>query len=140
MWRALVVASLLAGCAADIRPGAEDIQAKRFEPVPDKAVIYIVRDHVGPDLDHMLRLGDSEMISTYTGRYYRWEAAPGTQRIAGTMESTASITLNVEAGKIYYVRHGVIGSEGSDGIQWTYLQRVDEQVGRAIIARGVLQQ
>jgi hypothetical protein len=55
------------------------------------------------------------------------------------MESTASITLNVEAGKIYFVRHGVIGSEGSDGIQWTFLQRIDERVGRAIIARGVLQ-
>jgi hypothetical protein len=140
MWRALVAALLLAGCAADIPPGAEDTQAKRFEPVPDKAVIYIVRDHVGPDLDLMLRLGDSETISTYTGRYYRWEVSPGTHRIAGTMESTASITLNVEAGKIYFIRHGVIGSEGSDGIQWTHLQRVDERIGRAIIARGVLQQ
>jgi len=87
----------------------------------------------------MLRLGDSEIISTYTGRYYRWEVAPGTHRIAGMMESTASLTLNLEAGKIYYVRHGVIGSDASEGVQWTYLQRVDERAGRAIIARGVLQ-
>ena len=138
MWKALVVALLLAGCA-EVPPSAEDIQAKRFEPVPDKAVVYIVRDHVGMDLDHMLRLGDSEIISTYTGRYYRWEVAPGTHRIAGMMESTASLTLNLEAGKIYYVRHGVIGSDASEGVQWTYLQRIDEQAGRAVIARGVLQ-
>ena len=138
MWRALVAALLLAGCA-EVPPSAEDIQAKRFEPVADKAVVYIVRDHVGMDLDHMLRLGDSEIISTYTGRYYRWEVAPGTHRIAGMMESTASLTLHVEAGKIYYVRHGVIGSDASEGVQWTYLQRVDERAGRAIIARGVLQ-
>jgi hypothetical protein len=139
MWRALVVALLLSGCAGYIPPGPEDIQAKRFEPVPDKAVVYIVRDHVGTDLDLMLRLGESEMISTYTGRYYRWEVAPGTHRISGTMESTASVTLNVEAGKIYFVRHGVVGSDGTDGVQWTSLQQVDERVGRAIIARGVLQ-
>ena len=138
MWRALFVALLLAGCA-EVPPSAEDIQAKRFETVPDKAVVYIVRDHVGMDLDHMLRLGESEIISTYTGRYYRWEVAPGTHRIAGMMESTASLTLNLEAGKIYYVRHGVIGSDASEGVQWTYLQRVDERAGRAIIARGVLQ-
>jgi hypothetical protein len=137
MWRTLVVALLLAGCA-EVPPNAEDIQAKRFEPVADKAVIYIVRDHVGTDVDQMLRLGDAETISTYTGRYYRWEVAPGTHRIAGMMESTASITLNAEAGKIYFVRHGVVGSDGA-GVQWTFLQRVDERAGRAIIARGVLQ-
>jgi uncharacterized protein DUF2846 len=138
MWRALVVTLLLAGCI-EYPPIAEDIQAKRFEPVPDKAVIYIVRDHVGTDLDLTLRLGDSGMINTYTGRYYRWEVAPGTHHITGTMESTASITLNVEAGKIYFVRHGVVGSDASDGVQWSYLQRVDERVGRATVARGVLQ-
>ena len=97
-----------------------------------------MRDHVGPDLEHTLRLGDSEMITTQTGRYYRWEVSPGTHRVTGTMESTASLALNVEAGKIYFVRHGVIGSESSDGIQWTSLQRVDERIGRAIIARGKL--
>ena len=138
MCKAFVAVLLLAGCI-EYPPSAEDIQAKRFEPVPDKAVVYIVRDHVGMDLDHMLRLGDSEIISTYTGRYYRWEVAPGTHRIAGMMESTALLTLNVEAGKIYYVRHGVIGSDASEGVQLTYLQRVDERVGRATIARGVLQ-
>lgn len=140
MWRALIAVLLLTGCVADIPPGPEDAQAKRFETLPDKAVVYIVRDHVGMDLDHMLRLGDSEIISTYTGRYYRWEVAPGTHRIAGMMESTASLTLHLEAGKIYYVRHGVIGSDASEGVQWTTLERVSERVGRAIIARGVLQQ
>lgn len=138
MWKAVVVTLLLAGCA-QAPTSTEDMQAKRFEPVPDKAVIYIVRDHVGPDLDNTLRLGDSEMINTYTGKYYRWEVAPGTHRIAGTMESTAFIALNVEAGKIYFVRHIVTGSNSSDGILSAFLQHVDERTGRAIVARGVLQ-
>ena len=137
MWKALVVALLLAGCA--LEPiSDEDIQAQRFETVPDKAVIYIVRDHVGADVEHMLSLDDSEWITTYTGRYYRWEVAPGTHRITGAMESTASLALAVEAGKIYFVRHVVVGSESSDGALWTHLHRVDERIGRATVARGRL--
>lgn len=43
MWRALPVAILIAGCA-QLPPTPQDIQAKKFEGVPDKAVIYRVRD------------------------------------------------------------------------------------------------
>lgn len=43
MWRALPVAVLVAGCA-QLPPSWQDVEAKRFESVPGKAVIYIVRD------------------------------------------------------------------------------------------------
>jgi len=43
MRRLLVVAVMLAGCV-QLPPTPQDIQAKKFEGVPDKAVIYIVRD------------------------------------------------------------------------------------------------
>jgi len=136
MWKGLVVALLLAGCV-QLPPSAQDIQAKRFQPVSDKAVVYIVRDNLGPLLDDTLWLGDSEMITTHTGTYYRWEVAPGTRRISGFGPSNALITLNVEAGKIYFVLHGVSGTVRS-GVQMSHLERLDEQTGRASVARASL--
>lgn len=136
MWKTILAALLLAGCA-QIPPSAQDIEAKRFETVPDKAVIYIVRDRLGPHLDDTLWLGESEMITTHTGTYYRWEVAPGTQRISGFGPSTASLTLNAEAGKLYFVHHGVIGTERA-GVLVRFLERYDEQTGRARVAQASL--
>ena len=136
LWKMVLSVLLVAGCA-QISPSAEDIQAKRFEPVAGKAVVYIVRDHVGPVLRDTLWLGDSEMITTYTGTYYRWEVAPGTRRITGSGAFTTSLTLNVEAGKIYFVRHGVNGTERS-GVMMNSLQQMDEQTGRARVAQATL--
>lgn len=136
MWKALVLSLLLAGCA-QLPPTPEDIQAKRFEPVPGKAVIYIVRDNVGAHIDHSLWLDDATMITTHTGTYYRWEVAPGTHRIRGGGEATSLLTLNAEAGKIYFVRHIV------NGIEWnaaynTGLQRLDDATGRARVGQATL--
>lgn len=136
MWKFIPVVMLLAGCA-QLPPSAEDIQAKRFEPVPGKAVIYIVRDNIGAHLDHSLWLDDSAIITTHTGTYYRWEVAPGTHRITGDAESAAALTLNVEAGKLYFVHHIVYGVEWN-AAYLTGLRRLDDQDGRARVARDQL--
>jgi uncharacterized protein DUF2846 len=136
MWKSVLALLLLAGCA-QIPPSAEDIQAKRFEPVPDKAVIYIVRDHVGPQMDDTLWLGESEMITTHTGTYYRWVVAPGKHRISGFGVSTTSLVLTVEAGKIYFVHHGVHGTDRS-GVLMRFLEQYDEQTGRERVAQASL--
>jgi hypothetical protein len=39
----LIPLLLLVGCAAQLPPMPEDATAKRFEPLPDKGVIYLVR-------------------------------------------------------------------------------------------------
>lgn len=136
MWKILTAFLLLAGCA-QLPPTPQDIQAKRFEPVAGKAVIYIVRDNVGAQIDHSLWLDDAIMITTHIGTYYRWEVTPGSHRITGGGASTAAITLNVEAGKLYFVHHVV------NGVQWitayqTALQRLDDQTGRARVAQASL--
>lgn len=135
-WRMLALTALLAGCV-QLPPSAQDIQAKRFEPVPGKAVVYIVRDTMGVPLMDTLWLDDSQTITTYTGTYYRWEVAPGTHRIVGFGSSTSSLTLNAEAGKIYFVRH-VVGGTLRSGVQYSALERLDEQAGRASVARATL--
>lgn len=136
MWKTILAALLLAGCA-QLPPSAEDIQAKRFEPLPDKAVIYIVRDNVGSHLDHSLWLDESALITTHTGTYYRWEVAPGAHRIKGGAESTSSLALNVEAGKVYFVHHIVYGVEWN-AAYLTGLERLDDQTGRARVAQARL--
>ena len=136
MWKSFLAVLLLAGCA-QLPPTPQDIQAKRFEAVPGKAAIYIVRDNVGAHIDHSLWLDDATMITTHTGTYYRWEVTPGAHVIRGGGESTARLALNVEAGKIYFVRHIV------NGIEWnaaynTGLQRLDDETGRARVGQATL--
>ncbi len=43
LFSALFLAMLVAGCAAR-PPSPQDLQAKRFETLPDKSVVYLYRD------------------------------------------------------------------------------------------------
>ncbi len=136
MWRVLLiaVAMAVAGCA-QLPPSPQEIQAKRFQSVPDKSVIYVVRSH--PDLRDMpapLVLGDRGGVTTYPGTFTRWEVDPGTHRIAGLAGDSGQITLNTQAGRIYYVRQMVTGWRSPS----SSLQLVNEQHGQAVAMRGTL--
>lgn len=133
MWRSFValIAVTFTGCA-QLPPTTEDIQAKTFSSVPGKAVIYIVRDALGPPLGETLSLNDRLQITTYAGTYYRWETEPGSHRIDGYASSVASITLNTEPGKIYFVKHMVTGTSW-DGVMDTFLERLDDETGREFV-------
>ena len=76
--RALLLSTALwwGGCA-QLPPSPADIQAKKFEALPDRAVIYIARND--PDFSRdgaTLLLDDTTTVTTYPGTYYRWEVAP----------------------------------------------------------------
>ncbi len=137
MWRAmLAVAILLAGCA-QLPPTPQDIQAKRFEPVPDKAVIYIARATVDSPNAGTIVLGNVGTITTHPRTYYRWEVAPGTHRIEGFGPSTATANVRAEAGKIYYVQHTVHGGI-RDGVRGMSIQQISEDTGRRLVNSGQL--
>lgn len=133
MWRVSIVVTVLAfaGCA-QIPPSPQDIEAKSFKSIPDKSVIYIVRGALGPPLGDTLSLNDRLQITTWAGTYYRWEAEPGAHHIQGFASSGASIKLRTEPGKIYFLKHSVIGNL-HDGVQNTYLEPLDEATGRAFV-------
>jgi len=138
MMRAWWLALLgIAGCA-QLPPSPEDIQAKRFETVPDKAVIYIVRAPLDSSEPSELALEGTQQISTYPGTYYRWEVAPGTYAIAGMGFSMASATVTAAAGQIYFLQHTVIGDRSDGGVQVTDLQAISEQRGRRLVLRSQL--
>ncbi len=134
MWRILVPALLLAGCV-QLPPTPADIQAKRFESVPDKSVIYVVRNPMDSLESSGLALDDQSQISTHPGTYYRWEVAPGTHRVAGFGAGTELVTLTTAPGKIYFLEHTVLGHWRS-GPQLTRLHQISDQAGRALVAQA----
>lgn len=135
IFRTLLLSLLLAGCA-QLPPTPQDIQAKKFENLPERAVIYLVRGD--PDFNRVpatVWLGETSTITTYPGTYYRWEVSPGRHRIAGFGVDNGSITLQVEAGKIYYVQHN---TRPWIDYAMSYFQLVSEPQGRSLVMRGEL--
>lgn len=135
MWRGLLIAIVLAGCV-QLPPSPQDLQAKRFETVPGKAVIYLVRDI--PDFSDRpatITLDDAATITTYPGTYYRWEVAPGVHRIAGFAGDSGVITLDTEPGKVYFVQQRL-----SLFLRWqqSYFYPVGADYGRAVVMRSEL--
>lgn len=138
MWRALLIswALALAGCQ-QLPPTPQDLQAKKFEAVPDKAVIYLVRDYPDfSDRQATIRLGDQVIIKTYPGTYYRWEVPPGAHRITGVAADIGQITLDTRPGTLYFVQQRVAAA--MMGFPQSFFHQVDEPNGRAAISRSVL--
>ena len=140
MWRVLIAAILLAGCA-QLPPTPQDIQAKKFENVSGKSVIYLVRDD--PDFNDAatsLWLGEARTITTYPGTYYRWEVTPGTHRIAGFAGDSGAISVRVEPDRIYYVqqRVGPFTMGYSTVAPTSRFYVIPEANGRAVVARSQL--
>lgn len=132
MWRTLIAAVVLsfAGCA-QIPPTPQEIADKKIEPVAGKAVVYIVQNAFG-EYNAGLTFDDGTQITTYPGTYYRWITAPGTRAIRSSEGNlNARITLQVEAGKVYFVQHSVDGIRGSTTDAW--LQKIDERAGRRLV-------
>ncbi|UCF74537.1 MAG: hypothetical protein JSU71_09615, partial [Betaproteobacteria bacterium] len=103
---------ILAACA-QIPPSPQEIEAKKFEPIADQAVVYIVQGAVGPTLAVGLELDDGKQITTWTVTFYRWVVNPGSPLISYTAQLNDSFSLHLEAGKLYFVEQWVTGWRGS---------------------------
>lgn len=131
MWRILLMALVLGGCM-QLPPSPQDVQARKIEGVPGKAVIYIVRDRRDSREVAGLLLDHTVQITIQPGSYYRWEVAPGPHQVTGFAASNVSVMLSTEAGKVYYLRHTVLGTRRS-GPQYTDLQQINEQEAHALL-------
>jgi hypothetical protein len=129
----LLAATLLAGCA-QLPPTPEEIQAKKFEPVPGKAVIYVFRD----SLEHSSRPGQISLgnivLKTYPGTFFNWVVEPGSHPIAGFGPDAGNITVKAAAGQLYFVRQQM-----SPLVQMpsSFFALVDEARGRAAVLQAV---
>ena len=142
MWKPFVAAAaffalLFTGCA-QIPPTPQDVQAKRFEPAPGRAVIYLVRTR--PDVSYLtaqVMLDDRLVGSTYAGTYLRFEVPPGRHRISGYGADSGSITLDVQADRMYFVQQTVSGSWRATN-PMSLFSVISESAGRSAVARGEL--
>jgi len=95
----------LAGCAkGNLATPGQDAQARLLEPVPDKAVIYLLRD-LGDIYISEVKVGlDGKLAGTTThNTFYRWEVPPGVHTIVSYTTPPAVLTLKTEPGGVYYV-------------------------------------
>ena len=139
MRRMLWLLSITALCAscAQLPPSPADIQAKRFETVPDKAVIYVVRQPMDSHEPGGLLFDTGEQVTTFNGTYYRFEVVPGVRRIMGMSPTHATLTLDTRPGEIYFVRHTVFGTPRM-GAFFAALTPIPPQEGRNLVAHSEL--
>jgi hypothetical protein len=129
-------AALVAGCITPLPPAPRDLEAKRFEAVPGRAVIYVVRDQ--PDFTReptSVVLDDSVMGTSYPGTYFHWVVAPGRHRIAGFASDSGVMVLDTTAGNIYFIQQSVTRTLG---MTRSIFRPVHPVHGRDVVLRSEL--
>ena len=107
------------------------MQAKRFETVADKAVVYLYRDRVDfTDGAPGVMLDGQLQGSTYRGTYFRFVVAPGRHRLEGYTTDNGRYDFVAEAGRIYFIRQSVSRLAGFDQ---SFFQPVAPEYGRAAV-------
>lgn len=137
MTKSLLIALFVltfAGCAQyQLPPPPEDAVAKRFEAIPDKSVIYLVRNPMEPRYVAPVVLDDRGIGSTYRGTYMRIELPAGPHILRGMAGDSGSITLKTEPGKLYFVEHRTYGYR--DFTHSGYLMATPEH-GKSMVLGG----
>lgn len=102
---ALSVALLMSGCASvPMASTSADAQAKTFTPIPDKAVLYVYRNEtMGAAIKMPLLVDGASVGDSAAHTYVRKELAPGQHTITSKTEKDSTLTIDMIAGKIYYV-------------------------------------
>jgi hypothetical protein len=142
MFRALWVlplafALLLSGCITPLPPSPQEIEAKRFEPVTGKAVIYLVREY--PDISRevaTVMLDDQMMGSTYPGTFFRWVVEPGRHQIRGYAGDAGTMVLDTLPDRIYFVQQSY--TRGFTGFGHSFFRLIPEPYGRDAVMRAEL--
>lgn len=128
----LPVLLLLTGCST-LGPALRDMDARQFHSVPEKSVIYVVRE--APDHDPrptVITLDASTEGLTYPGTFVRWVVAPGRHRVAGYGGDAGAIHLQTASGRIYFVRQAV---SQRDNLPQSTFSVVTEEDARIAITR-----
>ena len=133
--RAILIALLLAGCQ-QLPLTPQDLQDRKFEPVPGKGVIYILRDAVDfSDQSATISLGKESSVTMYPGTYYRWVVAPGEYRVTGFGTDAGTISIKAEPGALVFVQQRVAPGRFSGSSSY---EMIDESKAREIVSRSVL--
>jgi len=130
----LLTILMLTGCV-QLPPLPGDATAKRFETVPDRAVIYVARPRLDKDFVAPLLLDDQMIGATYRGTYMHIIVPPGKHRIAGYAGDSGVITLQTEPGRLYFVNQT---TQGFRSLSRSSFELVTPQYGREVVLSGTL--
>ena len=101
----LVAAMGMTGCASvPMAARSDDAAAKQFAPVADKGTVYIYRDEIMGSAIKMPLLVDGISIGdTGPKTYLEVALPPGTHSVTSKTEKDVTISVDVQAGKTYFI-------------------------------------
>ena len=135
MNRFLLIAILMLASCAQLPPLPGDAAAKRFEAVPDRAVIYVARHALERNFVAPIKLNDEMMGSTYRGTYMRLVVPAGSHRITGLAGDNGLIDIQARPGQIYFINQT---TWGYDALSNSKFELVDAQYGRSVVLGGTM--
>ena len=96
---------LLTACAsAPMAVPERDSQAKQFAPAAGKAVVYIYRnENFGGAVKIPISVNSRLIGDTVANSYFRLVLDPGSYAIQCKAEKDSALTVQAEAGKVYFV-------------------------------------
>ncbi len=128
----LTLFALVAGCA-QLPPPPEDSFAKRFEPKPGRAVIYLARHALEPTFIAPVVINGQMIGSTYRGTYMRIEVPAGRHVLRGMAGDSGGISIETVPGRIYYLEHRTYGYRTFVSSSFSL---VDQERGQALVRSG----
>jgi len=137
MKKALLMLALLASGCVQLPPNPADTEAKKFQAVADKSVIYVVRPPVDSDHPGVVTIDGTLQVSTFQGTYSRVELAPGNHLIEGVIPPSLRLTINTQPGQIYFLRLWVRGTSRG-GPTTAALEPVSPEYGRTLVAQATM--
>jgi len=125
---------LLVDCASVSKAPEEDsAAAKAFETSDDRGAVYLYRTGraIGAAGTTGVRVNSQEAGGLGPGSFFRWELAPGKYTfLSSTGESSATVALDVEAGKLYFIEQ--VARIGLNEGRVT-MKQVDEDKGKSAL-------
>ena len=104
---ALAALPLFAHCAQASKASSEDsAAAKEFQAPADRGVVYLYRTGrmMGAAVAIEVKVNGQAAGGTSPGSFFRWQLKPGPHTFySSTGESSATVQVNVEAGKLYFI-------------------------------------
>ena len=133
----VLISLLFTSCATvPLAPPGLDTVAKEFKPHPDKAIIYIVRPGAlyGAAFN-LTPVLDQKMLGALKGGTYAVvEVEPGPHQVAVfAAENTGIVSLDAEAGRLYFVR--VQPAMGVWALR-VLVERLSEEQGKEFVRVG----
>jgi len=128
---------VMAGCASvPMSDPQKDAALKTFSVPTDKAAIYVYRnENFGAAIKMPVTLDGKVLGNTAAKTYLYSEVTPGSHQLVSKAETDSTLTVDVVAGKIYYVwqevKMGFIKGRSK-------LQLVDETTGQAGVKESKL--